>query len=681
MPGLGNVELRTLFQQDSTHLLVATNQGLLQVRDKSTPVSHLQEPDRVRQTDIRIRRKILPWTRDRSVMLGFPNAYFYEPVDSFRSIVSNSVSSYDGLLLGDDMYMTSEGSGLIHINLKQPRFEVIDSLPFKRGSAYIGIYRSPATGDIMVGGHDSIFAFHVGTGQGSSLWGAAGAGYIRAMVMDTINRRYWIGTENGLFQLDERFKTMRHIVQSVEGLSGSVISDLLFDRRTGLLWVSHENGVDVLNRKDGRVVNRLNTDILSNPKVVTMLQDPQDRIWMATYGGITGYDPTTLAYIQLGKENGLVNTEFNYKSAALLPDGRLIFGGLDGYDIVRPSSFDFSRVKAEGRVTGYEKISPTDTTFFPPPNDADESISFDTDKELLRIYLSAHDIPNAALYRFEYNLDDENWIKVKGSPFINLFNLAPRKYVMHIRGFNEYGVLVTFPPLTIRARESFLRSRVFLLAILSLAALFLGLYVTLLLTRRKREKELKEKIAMDLHDEVGTILTRTLYLTRAATVREDKTRVEQFLHEALYSLRAYIHTMNRNDFTLGQLRDEMIDLLQTTFRTAGYDVDIDFVADQTAGIDPELYRDIKLFVYEILNNTMRHAGGNQFRFRLKQEQGILYLSTSDNGRLTDVNDIQDKGNGVRNLIKRVKRHRGEIRFAISPKGHGLIIHMSVPLNS
>jgi hypothetical protein len=679
LPGLGNVELRTLYQQDSTHTLVGTNQGLLQVRNRSAPLSHLQEPDRIRQTDIRIRRKILPWTKDKWVMLGFPNAYFHEPVDSFRAIVSHVVSSYDGLVIGDDLFMTTEGSGLIHINLRHPKLEIIEQAPFKRQSGYVAIFHPSGSDTLLVGATDSLLSYNYMTTQAASVWGLAGVGMIKSLIRDTITRGYWIGTENGVYQLDARFKTVRRILQSPEGLSGSSISDLLFDRRSGLLWVSHENGVDVLDRKNGSVVNRLSTAVLSNTRVVTMVQDRQDRIWMATYGGITGYDPTNRAYIQLGRENGLINSEFNYKSAAMLPDGRLIFGGLDGYDIVQPSSFNFSRVKVEGMVTGYEKFSSTDTSLYPAPNIRNNSISFDVDRELLRIYLSARDIPNAALYRFEYNLDGENWIRVKGAPFINLYNLAPKEYVMQIRGFNEYGTLVTFPPLRIEAGESFFKSRGFLWAILAIAGLFIGLYITLLLTRSQRERNLKEKISMDLHDEVGTILTRSLYLTRVGDTRQDRTKVEQYLNEALYSLRAYIHTMNRSDFSVSQLRDELLELLQSTFRTAGYEVSSDISMDSEYRIPAELYRDIKLSMYEIMNNTIRHANGDRFIFGFRAMNGMLYISTCDNGILDDVRSIENKGNGVRNLVKRVKRHTGKISFSTPDQDTGLCVKMNLPL--
>jgi signal transduction histidine kinase len=105
--------------------------------------------------------------------------------------------------------------------------------------------------------------------------------------------------------------------------------------------------------------------------------------------------------------------------------------------------------------------------------------------------------------------------------------------------------------------------------------------------------------------------------------------------------------------------------------------DIGAVTDQR--IPAELYRDIKLCLYEIMNNTIRHAKGNRFKFEFRATDGMLYIATCDNGILDDIRNIEDKGNGVRNLVKRVKRHNGKISFSIPEKETGLCVKMNLPL--
>lgn len=681
LKNLGNTELRSIVVQDSTHLLLGTNQGLFQIREKNDMITHLEEPEQVRETDIRIRRRILPWKKDKWLLLGFPYAYFYGTDGSFSPIVPNTVSSYEGVLDGDQLFMGTEGGGLVRMDLNHPKYDVIDHGPLIPTLRYIALLHDNGSDSIFIGTRDSLMVYDKAKGTGAVVWKRSGIGAIRTILRDPDDMTWWIGTEAGLLHMDRAYHQLAHFKQGPGSISGSMVSDLLIERRTGRLWVAHDNGVDILDRRKEQVIDHVPFNLFTNPRVTSIQQDGKNRIWISTYSGLIGFDPGTRAYVKLGRDNGLINTEFNYTSSAILPDGRLIFGGLNGYDILRTTDFDFTMSRSEGQFSTYALLSPADTIFKTFNAQVSERIEFNVDKERLRIYLSARNRPDAALYRYEYNLDGENWIPVKGSPFIDLLNLEPDEYTLQVRAYNEFGTVITFPSLKVVASEPFLKSKSFIRILLVVLALLVGLYIFMLLNQRKREQDLKEKIAMDLHDEVGTILTRTLYLTRASAHKEDKTRVEQFLNEALYSLRAYIHTMNRSDLTLGQLRDEVNDLLSTTMRSAGYEADIDFRANEAMVINPELYRDVKLSVYEIMTNTIRHARGDKFTLRMKEEQGMLYISTCDNGVLADVAQIQDKGNGVRNLFKRVKRHRGDVRFAICSGGHGLQINLTLSIGS
>ena len=141
--------------------------------------------------------------------------------------------------------------------------------------------------------------------------------------------------------LTSGFSLIEHVKEGPGSIGGTVVSDLLIERRTGRLWVAHENGVDILDRRTGRIVDRVPPSLFSNPKVTAMVQDKKDRVWMSTYSGILGFDPESRAYVKLGRENGLINNEFNFTSSGQLPDGRIIFGGLNGYDILEPGKFDF----------------------------------------------------------------------------------------------------------------------------------------------------------------------------------------------------------------------------------------------------------------------------------------------------------------------------------------------------
>jgi hypothetical protein len=114
--------------------------------------------------------------------------------------------------------------------------------------------------------------------------------------------------------------------------------------------------------------NILNTEDLENhippsgekdkvlKTIATLINDKKGRMWTSTFTGIVAFDLDNNRSYELTQKNGLSNLEFNYKSAALLPDGKVIFGGLNSYDIIDFNTLKES-VKEDNRIfiTGIEK--------------------------------------------------------------------------------------------------------------------------------------------------------------------------------------------------------------------------------------------------------------------------------------------------------------------------------------
>jgi signal transduction histidine kinase len=203
--------------------------------------------------------------------------------------------------------------------------------------------------------------------------------------------------------------------------------------------------------------------------------------------------------------------------------------------------------------------------------------------------------------------------------------------------------------------------------------------VFVLLRSKLQEKKLKERISMDLHDEVGTILTRALYVARMDEPDRSNNRLINYLNESLFSLRAYINTMNYANFTFRQLTDEMKEMSNSFLNNSGYATQITAKSDNLYEIKGELYRDIKLCLYEIMTNTLKYANGSSFHLYVTARHDVLTILTRDNGILKSTEQLGTKGNGMRNLRKRAAKHHGQIEFSVPRNSTGLMIKMKFPL--
>ena len=674
LAGLENFEFRNLWVTDSANILLGTNQGLVHIRMERYPVDHFQEQGDDSDGELRIRRKILEYPDGRLILMGSPLTFVHTPSSGLNRLMSYRFSAYDATFVGQDLYVSTEGLGLVRFKPGAQSVEMLNIDPRVPKAFYLAICYDRFAKRLLVGGQQTLINFDPTTRKSSNLTIVPKSGMIRSIMQDQPYHRYWIGSDNGLFILDSSLKTLAVFRRGKDGLRGSLVGDMIQRKDRDEIWVGHDHGVDIIDLRSLRVVRNIHDSVFINPRVVSMEEDESGRIWMGTYSGIIGYEPVSGQFHRLGRGNGLINTEYNYKASLRMQDGRLIFGGLNGYDIIDPSKLPFSREVRKGIITGLHRFKGQDT-IFQTINSRPGRISFDTQNEYIRIYVSSQDILGAAAQTYEYNIDGGQWITLNGAAHINILRLDPGNYTLNIRAFDAFGQQVRFDPISIQATVPFLKSRLFLIILIGFAILFMTLFILSSVRAKKRELQLKERIAMDLHDEVGTMLTRALYVARTDDKTATNSHLIQSLNESLFSLRAHINTMNHASFSFPALADDVKEMTQSLLGMTNCRGLVEDKTDETYRIQGALCRDIRLCLYEIINNTLKHSGADTLRIYLTAHRNVLTVFTRDNGMLRRVEDIGTQGNGIRNLGKRVAKYGGNIEFGIPKAGHGLTVRM------
>ena len=415
-----------------------------------------------------------------------------------------------------------------------------------------------------------------------------------------------------------------------------------------------------------------------NSKVVSLLQDYKDRIWMGTYSGIVAYDPVSKGLIKLTRLNGIVNTEFNFTSACKVKEDQLVFGGLTGYDVINPKMFPISKSLPIGIITGYERIKDNITDFHDFENDQKSTIRFNSENESIRLLLGSTHTLSAYNYTYQFRYNNDSWSNLTDLPYINISKLQPGTYKIEIRAFDEYGTPITFAPVIVESTILFYKSKVFLLSLAVITVLSLATIIFLILRNQKRENEIKENISMDLHDEIGTLLARAMLVSQTKNFPDRDMHLNSYLGEALYGLRVYINTMNADKLTAQQLATEIKEMLHLSFSPLNYNFKIEEKGLEGIKLNSSKFSCIKLCFYEILNNMIRHSHGNDMQVKIHADNHTLELIIKDNGDLTNLWNFSNKGNGIKNLKKRILHQKGKLFIEIAPEGHGLLTRIYIP---
>ncbi len=195
-----------------------------------------------------------------------------------------------------------------------------------------------------------------------------------------------------------------------------------------------------------------------------------------------------------------------------------------------------------------------------------------------------------------------------------------------------------------------------------------------LLMLQNQQKE-KERIARDLHDNVGGQLSYIIYSLDGINDQDETRRSEvtesisQSVRSVIGSLRETIWAISDANISVQDFSDKLKVFTRSLFQHKN--VKIHFI--ESVNSHRELNALLGLNLYricqEILNNAFKYANATEVNIDLKSEEEKLIITLSDNGIGFDVSQENKESYGLQNIRKRA----AEFGIAISletKKGSG-----------
>jgi signal transduction histidine kinase/ligand-binding sensor domain-containing protein len=513
-------------------------------------------------------------------------------------------------------------------------------------------------------------------------------------------------------------------ISGIEGISSTLVSDLLFDKN-GRLWIaSTKSGVlriDDPNAGDLEITRYTIETGLSSNNIRTITADPQGKIYAGTVRGVDRIAPETGRIKHFSIDDGLAS-DFVVDSLCDR-DGNIWFATMNGVSRLNP---------AENENAGAPPVWIGALNVAGMPKAVGElgSLTLDdlefpyTDNNFQIEFFALDFAPNGSL-RYQYKLEGAgaDWSKPTENREVNFANLAPGDYRFLVRAVNDSGAASESPAVVaFKINPPIWRTWWFLIlaTVLVCSALYLlYAYRTKNLRRvnqaltetqiaeekalREREKRLAEiervrtRIATDLHDDIGSSLTQIAVLSevarnQAAIFKDDAIslrlqNIKEVSGELVESMSDVVWAINPNKDNLGDLVQRMrrfgSDLC------AGRNTHFEFDAPPTENVlslGANIRREVFAIFKESINNAVKYSECENIVARFWLESGTLFLEIGDDGRGFDMEELlgerfsaEKGGNGLVNMRRRAAELGGNCRI-VSRIGGGTNIFLEVPLN-
>ncbi len=524
---------------------------------------------------------------------------------------------------------------------------------------------------------------------------------------------FWLATTQGLFAFQPQTKQWQHFTNK-PGDTSSLSKDLLLslcpDPRepNRYIWVGTEGaGLNKFDKQKQTFTRFEVKDGLPNNVIYGIQSDTHNNLWISTNNGICQFNPQTLQTRNFTQADGLVSNEFNRFEFSKTTDGTLYFGSPSGvsyfqpndfYNIKEPSAVVINKLKLLNKEVAYRQPAVENNSFkLSAPVEYCKELVFNYNQRMITLGFAVLDLTVPTQNRFKYRLEgfDNDWIEAGTKNEATYTNLSPGSYTFKVMGCNSSDIWSTQPAfIKITVLPPWWGTWWFrTIMILVFAGGLYALY-RYRLSKVLELERVRNRIAQDLHDEIGSTLS-SISLFSAAIQKNPNGLSKQnhhILNKITQSTTKMMETMNDMVWTIKADNDNFEQVVNrmrafAVNMTEAKGIELHFNTNaltQKLLLNMEQRKNIYLIFKETINNAVKYSGCTHLYVTISNSGNLLEMRIKDNGAGFELeavaqNNLQFGGNGLRGIQSRAKSILGHVQI-LSAEGVGTEVVFSMALS-
>lgn len=535
----------------------------------------------------------------------------------------------------------------------------------------------------------------------------------RRMASNTIRKFYedkegsiWVATNNaGAHRIqiggNQTFSIEHFNVDTETRLSHNAIRSVLQQGDEVYWFASHGNGLTKWNTNTGETTFYTTEQGLPNNTLYGVLPDKNpDYIWLSTNNGLSRMNTREDTFQNFTISDGLQNQEFNTGAFLVTPEGNLVFGGIEGFNVIDPAAIDLNNRQPDVFIT--------ETLLFNEPLQTDSSslvnkeLTLPYNQNFLAFEFAAIDYTDPSKNQFAYKLEgvDEDWVYNGTRNFASYPNLEPNTYTLKVKASNNNGVWNELgTSLAITITPPWWATWWFRTFAGSALIIIFGFTIRYISQRELREqirqmeianklKEERTRISRDLHDHVGaqlTNITSGLSLIDKYSKHEQQDKAQELANSlqtdakhTITQLRETIWALNQKELDIQSFEDFIRDYFnKQSALSEAIDIQYDFDKTSSVVLSPTQALNLFRIIQEATQNSIKYSGANTLNISVSTENGCIKASVKDNGAFKEKEEGRTSY-GLGNMEKRALELGGSLSMDTSS---GTEVKVEVPMNT
>jgi len=535
----------------------------------------------------------------------------------------------------------------------------------------------------------------------------------------------WLGTEDGVVLRSERDKFV--IAQAANKLGRRPIL-ALSESAQGRLWIGSAGG-GLACLADGITTTWNTANGLPHDVVAGVIEDTAENLWLATGAGIyrvarsswhgtpvEPHPPLTSKLISDAKTSYEAATVSGGMRALRAAESKLWFATSEGVLHVDTRRSDAQPVTVplyveSIAINGQPPLSVLQTATLASVFSNGVPAELPGDLRSLDIFFTALKFAAPEKVRFRYKLEgsDPEWIENTSTRSVRYGRLAYGRYRFRVATHAGDGVWqeAATPFAFILPTPLYLQS--WAIGLYCIGAIALVAAIVRVVSHRRLRHALAQleqqqalerermRIARDMHDEIGSKLTKISFLSEHARMDAKSAgplaaKVESIAEasrELLQTMDEIVWVVNPRNDTLEHLAAYLSHYAGEYFQNTSVECEVRLPrALPHHPLSSEARHNLFLTFEETLNNVLKHSGTAKVKVEMNLHAPEFEINITDDGRGFDPAAVpsgngstrgQRGGNGLRNMRQRLTDIGGECVIRSQP-GKGTTVSLKIRLN-
>lgn len=260
----------------------------------------------------------------------------------------------------------------------------------------------------------------------------------------------WIATLSGLDLFDLNQNTFTHIDSNkIEFDTKKIIS--LYEAPDRNVWLGTWNGLLKYNIETNKVVGYFVENGLPNKVVHAILPEfnktsGKQFLWLSTENGLSKFDTEIETFENFYRSDGLQSNEFYSRSALLSPNGEMIFGGVNGFNVFFPNIILKSSYIAPVFIIDFKifnkSVIPGENSPLKKPIESTDSITLTYKDRVISFEFTSLHFSSPEKIQYAYFLEgfEESWNYCQNRKFATYTNLPAGDYTFRVKATNCDGL-------------------------------------------------------------------------------------------------------------------------------------------------------------------------------------------------------------------------------------------------